>query len=908
MEFHCEFTGADKVLAPALAPRRRRITSLMLVLVLHIFGAYAIADFEDVSTAVGLEDDDKKKAFGNPTWVDFNKDGHLDMVSSRHRYDMNVYLNNGDGTFTNLFEESGLYPTETWDHHGFAWADFNNDGHWDLFVAEGAFSGSLDNASQLWFGDGTGKFENKTAGSGLIGTGRTALAADINSDGLVDILKVDPGVALFLNNGNGTFQDTTSPAGLDFLNEKYYLTGSFADYDFDGDMDFVVGGGPKAVLMQNDGHGNFTEVYTFGLTNSVHTYAWADYDNDGDLDVGFGMGKADYAAGLQVGSSTLHFADRTLLFQIGSLDFTTTGGDVEFFFASEYPASSTNIFIGKTQQNPPGNPFTISEAAGEPTINRFKPDTRFFVWSDEGTNNWHVRWTSGTAIGTGYGAITVSDGEEILDVSTSYEPDSTDWSIEIYRNEGGGVFTPVSEEIGTIHIGNHKAGLVWGDYDNDRDLDLYSVDNGTIAGNRPNALFQNNGSGIFTDVAAIENVAAMQAVGRHYGSSWGDYDNDGFLDLFLSQGFGYGTPLSLGKEILYRNLEKENGNTNHSIQIHLEGVLSNRAGIGASIEIATAQGTQYRHFNGGSGGQLYSQSAAPIHAGLGSDSMMDSLKIRWPSGIVQELFDIPASQKITVVEKVSPDPFGQPSYKGGKVEGVFLWKDQSDGTWHLRTSGAGAQTDFSIKLVSSMAIAADPYGLEASDEWSSHTYGFTLKSKVSTWIDGVDFTIPEGAKVLISVEQDGIPANPRLLRVGTGNLPLTPAGWILPSLELPINPAFSGSVDAGLFIGRNSSNDTKIRALMSSPQLTHNVKLHVIAADGISQVTPITLEPQDIVTTTSSSVEFEGLLNDRPDGLNITLGKSTEIGITYEQDSLFQPLLVNPRDGDLGPPNAYWLP
>lgn len=200
MQSHKCVTDSSDARTPAITRGRLKLTLLIFILALQVMGGQPRADFEDVSESVGLEDNDQKKAFGNSTWVDFDKDGLLDMVSSRHRYDMNVYHNNGDGTFTNLFEESGLYPETdvNWDHHGFAWADYNNDGHWDLFVAEGGSGGAQKNDSQLWFGDGTGKFINKTDESGLTGTGRTVLTADINNDGLTDILKVDPAVALFL--------------------------------------------------------------------------------------------------------------------------------------------------------------------------------------------------------------------------------------------------------------------------------------------------------------------------------------------------------------------------------------------------------------------------------------------------------------------------------------------------------------------------------------------------------------------------------------------------------------------------------------------------------------------------------------------------------------------------------------
>ena len=83
------------------------IALLGLILMGHI--QTTRAEFEDVSISVGL-DRQRTKAFGNPTWVDFNNDGHLDMVSNRHGRDPNVYLNTGEGSFINIFSASGLYP------------------------------------------------------------------------------------------------------------------------------------------------------------------------------------------------------------------------------------------------------------------------------------------------------------------------------------------------------------------------------------------------------------------------------------------------------------------------------------------------------------------------------------------------------------------------------------------------------------------------------------------------------------------------------------------------------------------------------------------------------------------------------------------------------------------------------
>ena len=137
------------------------------------FGA-AVASFIDVTTDVGLNTS-IGKTFGNATWVDVNNDGLLDVVSSRHTRRMNLYLNNGDRTFANTASQSGLYPSGSWDHHGMAWGDYNNDGNIDLLVAEGGNAGAIPAISQLWRENSEGNFENINANAGIGDIGRSTL-------------------------------------------------------------------------------------------------------------------------------------------------------------------------------------------------------------------------------------------------------------------------------------------------------------------------------------------------------------------------------------------------------------------------------------------------------------------------------------------------------------------------------------------------------------------------------------------------------------------------------------------------------------------------------------------------------------------------------------------------------------
>ena len=202
----------------------------------------------------------------------------------------------------------------------------------------------------------------------------------------------------------------------------------------------------------------------------------------------------------------------------------------------------------------------------------------------------------------------------------------------LYHNNTNGTFTRVTTGPIATTV-THAIGAAWVDYDNDGYLDLY------IAGyqSASSYLYHNNGDGAFTRVMT-NSIVNDYSTG--YSLAWADYDNNGFPDLFVAN---EGT-----NNFLYRN----EGNSNNWINIRCEGRLSNRAAIGAKVRVkATIWGKetwQLREISGGT--DVGSQNDLRAQFGLGDAADVDVLRIEWPSGIIQEFQHVPAKQFLSVRE------------------------------------------------------------------------------------------------------------------------------------------------------------------------------------------------------------------------------------------------------------------
>jgi len=237
----------------------------------------------------------------------------------------------------------------------------------------------------------------------------------------------------------------------------------------------------------------------------------------------------------------------------------------------------------------------------------------------------------------------------------------------LMRNEGDGTFVNVANVFGpdTYHQSWSSA---WGDYDNDGDLDV--LIGGSASGYHK--FMENNGDGTFTNITVGSGFDVYTSQSIEWTTH--DFNNDGWLDilgggmLLINQGdmtFGANTyPPGSGAVgdlnndgfldvIGQSGLQMNVGNGNHWLRINTIGTVSNRSGIGARLTLTTAMGTQVREIRSGDGFKYMSSLMA--HFGLGADTEVLSLSVRWPSGIVQEVEVDGVDQVIDVVEPLSTD-------------------------------------------------------------------------------------------------------------------------------------------------------------------------------------------------------------------------------------------------------------
>jgi enediyne biosynthesis protein E4 len=547
--------------------------------------------------------------------------------------------------------------------------------------------GAPDAAGSIVFTDATAgagiQFKHQSGATGkkylpeTMGAGCAFL--DFDGDGWQDLLLVNSRSwsakagaktipALYHNNHNGTFTDVTRGSGLDV--ELYGLGVAAADYDNDGKVDVYLTalGGNK--LFRNLGGGKFQDVTARagvqdgGFSTSA---AFFDYDKDGKLDL-FVCNYVDWSIEKD-------------------LYCTLDGKNKSYCTPESYKGQSPSLYRNRgdgtfenaTERAGLKNPS--SKALGV-TVLDYDGDSwpDLFVANDTQPNKLYRNKGNGTftdvgmAAGVAYseaGVARAGMGVDAADYDGSGRPsliigNFSNEMMALYHNEGTGLFideAPTSA-IGQATLLNLTFSCFFFDYDLDGLLDIFGA-NGHVADDintvqpkvqyaQPPHLFRNLGQKRFEPVGSKMGPAFQKAaVGR--GAAFGDFDNDGDLDLLLMANDG---PARL--------LRNDGGNRNHFLRVRTVGTASNRDGIGAKVTVTLPSGG--RSWAVVKTGSSYcSQSELPLIFGLGGAAKVTRLEVAWPSGKQDVLTDVAAGQVVTVEEgkgQIAASPI--PSRTGSK--------------------------------------------------------------------------------------------------------------------------------------------------------------------------------------------------------------------------------------------------
>ncbi len=597
--------------------------------------------FEETTHAAGISY--VGQSYG-AAWGDFDGDGYPDLWVPNHGNQPNLYLNLGDGTFADVAPV--LVGRDKGDVHGAVWIDVDGDGDQDVVEIGGA-GGDLNQTPNRVFVNTRGVLEERAVELGLdlpAGRGRTSQWWDWDGDGRLDVVihnvrradGLDP-ADLFTWTG-GRFVAT----GLlpENAGTRDSLFAQFADLDQDGDLEVISHGWPDPNRVYDvDITGFYDTTDFFGLPAlvDVRDSALGDFNGDLQVDAFFSLTGRPYSQVFQLIESEIR---AVLVAKADEHGFDLAAQGPVTFEIDAWGFLLEDVFVGAAGATPEEPAFTLDPLdPGTHGLAPYVPGTDLgaFIGFDSAQGVWRVRFSSPTRKRL---ALLIQAGDTMSLVQTvGFAGDSQGRQDRLFLMEAGR-FVDRSTEAG-LDMATECESVAAADFDNDADLDLFLVCSGP-AGQVPNRLYLNDGGATFREVS-LAGGASGSNLGQGDAVAVADYDVDGFLDLFVTNGRG-NPPLHNGPHQLFRN----RGNGNHWLQIDLVGTSSNRDAIGAKVTITAGGKRQVREQGGGF--HRFAQDQKRLHFGLGSHTVVDEVEVVWPSGIVQSLGAIAADQVLRVVE------------------------------------------------------------------------------------------------------------------------------------------------------------------------------------------------------------------------------------------------------------------
>lgn len=482
---------------------------------------------------------------------------------------------------------------------------------------------------------------------------------------------------------------------------------SFYDFNHDGWDDLSMASGASEPQFFINNQGQFEQV-NLGILNSdgkqVHAIQWIDWDNDGDSDLF--ITRMNAVPRLMRNDGDLTFTDITSTSGINQGIYIYLGaawtdydkdGNLDFYLSKYYNPNNYpgNEFISRMYKgNGDGTFVDVTQSAGIYLQPRpcFQP-----VWLDYNNDGWEDlyliidrdNWrnemfknngdgsftnvTDETATGVFIDAMTGTVGDYDNDLDHDIYVTNGYGGNKLFRNEDGVTFSEIAEELG-LEVGAICWGANWIDYDNNTWQDLFVGATGSYYGPYQNQFFINDQNGGF--YSGIEEVGLLGDISPTMATTMGDINNDGYYDYFNANNAPY-------EADLWQNL----GGTNHWLGVMLEGTYSNRNAFGSILKLHCGNDTWMRCVHGGE--NFLGQNSGKEIFGMAEIVMADSLEIFWPLGLREVYYNIACDQYLYLKEGDShntPAAIAMSQTSFCAVENIPLTSDEwtviswSDGT------------------------------------------------------------------------------------------------------------------------------------------------------------------------------------------------------------------------------------